>query len=161
MEKLYVNSALRFEREKEKQKAIVNYINGMIEIAFFEPVATNQELIVGPKFASEWAKKMYPSAKRALLPSVETMILANSEEKQPLFKDCCSSTQEYDIDGRVCGFDCLDEKGHCVGAFSTGIIKNIYAAIRISVDDFLKTNPGFTLDLYKFKNKDFYDLFSG
>jgi len=158
--KLYVNEFLEAETCPENQCAIVNRINGFIEIAFFDPIAHNKQLTDTQAEIFFWGRKMYPEHRRCKAPSVETCLLANKDEKALKFKSCATSTQELDLEGRVRGWTVLDKRGARNSGGALDIVENICPAILMSEEEFLLINPKITLENYSFLKMSSYDPFS-
>jgi len=152
--KLFVNEFLVAETSPKKQKAIVNRVAGMLEIAFFKPVARNHKIAAQP-LVTNWCRQTFPdheSFRRCLLPHSETCRLANFGAPRPRFKNCLTSTKQQDFYGRVRSWDTIDEKGLCrdIPLSSRG---NVYAAIIVTEEYFLALNPNINLDDYAFTKK--------
>lgn len=152
--KLYVNEFLQVETSPKKQKAIVNRVAGLLEIAFFTPVARHRK-IDAKHLAVAWCHQAFPDYKlfrQCTLPHAETCVLANRHALRPKFKNCLTSTQQHDISGRVRSWDTIDEKGlrRDIPLTSKG---NIYAAIIVTEEYFLKINPEVDLKEYTFSKQ--------
>ena len=150
-QKLYVNEFFEVENIPEKQKAIVNRVAGMLEIAFLEPVAEDCK-IDRVDVVCRWCQKNladYENFRRCTLPHAETCLLANAGLSAPKFSNCLTSSQQTDRDGRVHGWDALDEKGR-LADIDLNTKGNVYAAVIVTEEYFLKINPDVDFQNYKF-----------
>lgn len=152
--KLFVNEFLKVETSPKKQKAIVNRVAGMLEIAFFKPVARNRR-IDAKYLAVAWCKKKFPDYdlfRQCTFPHSETCVLANKNALRPKFKSCLTATQQTDHRGRVRSWDTLDENGR-FRDISLSALGNVYAAIIVTEEYFLQLNPDIDLKEYTFSKE--------
>lgn len=150
-QRLYVNEFLQAETSPKKQKAIVNRVAGMLEIAFFTPVGRNRR-IDAKNLVVTWCKKMFPDHalfRQCTFPHSQTCLLANTNTFQPKFKNCLTSTQQKDWNGHVASWDAIDAKGR-ICDMSPQAKGNVYAAIIVTEEYFLKINPDIDLKNYVF-----------
>ena len=137
--KLYVNANLKVTASLRMRKAIVNIVNGCVEITFLEPIAHNKSRGDAWKERAAWGLKYYPSY-RSILPRAESMVYANLGEKTVLFKNCYTSTDKTDWHGRVDYSKMIDSSGKAV-RLNGEVLENVYAAILITKEEFLRINP--------------------
>ena len=150
---LYVNEFLQVETSRKKQKAIVNEVAGMLEIAFLTPIAYKKKGETMP-LVVKWCENKFPDHekfRRYCFPHSETCLLENKYDKEhrrrPRFRKCCTSTQQQDRYGRVGGWDTINEYGLNGWAIPP---LNVYAAIIVTKEYFLSINPTVDLSAYDF-----------
>jgi len=141
--KLYVDAELKVTSSLRMRKAIVNIVNGCIEITFLKPIAHNKSQTDAWKEKGRWGEKYYSSYK-ASLPRAESLIFANLQEKNIVFKNCPTSTDIIDWHGRLDYQKMIDSSGNAVKP--TGdVFENIYGSIILTKEEFFKINPSVNL----------------
>ena len=150
---LYVNEFLQVETSRKKQKAIVNEVAGMLEIAFLTPIAYKKKGETMP-LVVKWCESKFPDYekfRRYCFPHSETCLLQNKHDiehrRRPRFRKCYTSTSQQDRYGHVGGWDTINEKGLCCRAMQPF---NVYAAIIVTKEYFLSINPTVKLSEYDF-----------
>jgi len=144
--KLYVDENLVVTSKPRRHAAIVNLVNGCVEIAFIKPIAHHQNI------AGSWCEKgkwnmRCASSYKASLPRLESCINANKGHSKPLFFSCYTASDSTDSHGRRDFWYALDEKGHkCRG--TNAVVENVYVALLLTKEEFLSINPDIHFEDY-------------
>lgn len=145
-QKLYVDANLKVTNSLRMRKAIVNIVNGCIEITFLKPIAHQKNQGAAWKEKGMWGLKYYPSYKSSL-PRAESLVFANSDEQKLVFKNCHTSTEITDWHGRTDGGRKIDDEGRAVSSRGE-VLENVYVSIILTKEEFFRLNPA--VDLRKF-----------
>ena len=144
--KLYVDANLRVVPDLFARKAIVNMVNGCIEVTFLKPIAYHKNLSDAWKARGEW-QRMYFKHYSANLPRAESCLFANIGEKDLLFKSCYTSSDHTDYHGRRDYWYMIDECGQKV-ASKGEILENVYVSVLLKQEEFFSINPNVDLSRY-------------
>lgn len=126
--------------------AVVNKVNGCFEITFLKPIAHLKNMDEAWFEKGQWHETHYADY-HASLPRAESCLFANKGEKEPFFTNCPTSSDYADFHGRHDFWYKLDARGLKV-ANKGGVSENVYVALMLTKEEFLKINPDVDFSLF-------------
>ena len=145
--KCYVDNNLKVVNDPRRAKAIVNFINGRVEILFLSPIAHDKNIDETWQEVRRWAKFRY-SKYLSAPPTVQTCRLANLELEKPLVCSCYTSTDSTDFHGRREFWHAIDAYGNNF-AGTNEPLENVYLSLFLTQNQFYTINPWIQLANYQ------------
>lgn len=152
MEKVrcYVDDRLFIVNTPARQKAIVNVLSDdTVEIAFFEPIAHNQDFFAAHAHRFIWRWSNYHYFK-SCFPSAETCLLANQDLTTPVFWGCYTSSRA-NAESKNPSWITLNDDGLCTSE-PNFCVPNVYGALYMPLTQFRLINRNFDVNDYLFSS---------
>lgn len=152
MEKVrcYVDDRLFIVNTPAQQKAIVNVLSDdTVEIAFFEPIAHNQDFFAAHANRFLWRRFNYRYFK-SCFPSAETCLLANQDLTTPVFWGCYTSSRA-NAESKNPSWITLNDDGLCISE-PNFCVPNVYGALYMPLTQFRLINCNFDVNDYLFSS---------